>query len=62
MTLNLLTDRFKLTLHHEQREIPYYALVVEKKGSKLREATSRPDDPCTRDSPGEVVRGHSGLI
>src|SRR6266436_540378 len=39
MTLNLLTERFKLTLHHEQRELPYWALVVDKRGSKLREAT-----------------------
>jgi len=62
MTLNLLTDRFKLTLHHEQREIPYYALVVDKKGPKLRETVSRPDYTCTKDAPGRVLRGHPGLI
>jgi uncharacterized protein (TIGR03435 family) len=40
MTLTLLTQRFGLKLHHEQRELPYYALVIDKKGSKLRPATN----------------------
>jgi len=62
MTLNLLTERFRLTLHHEQREIPYYALVVDRKGSKLREGSSRPDYPCSKESPGQVLRGHPGLL
>jgi bla regulator protein blaR1 len=34
----LLADRFQLTLHHETREQPVYALVVGKNGSKLQEA------------------------
>ncbi len=33
MVRPLLTDRFKLTMHHEQRELPVYALVVAKPGA-----------------------------
>lgn len=35
----MLEDRFKLKVHRETREFPGYALVVAKKGSKLKEAT-----------------------
>jgi uncharacterized protein (TIGR03435 family) len=35
----LLTERFKLALHPENRELAYYALVVAKGGPKMREAT-----------------------
>lgn len=38
MALRLLTERFELKLHHEQREVPFYALVVDKKGLKLAPA------------------------
>ena len=34
----LLAERLKLALHHEQRELPFLALVVGKNGSKLRAA------------------------
>ncbi len=34
----LLTDRFKLALHHESKELPAYALVVAKDGPKLQAA------------------------
>jgi bla regulator protein blaR1 len=34
----LLTDRFKLTIHNETRDLPVYALVVAKNGPKLHEA------------------------
>lgn len=39
----LLADRFKLVLHHEQRTLSYYALVIGKRGSKMPEAS---DDPA----------------
>jgi uncharacterized protein (TIGR03435 family) len=38
MLQKLLADRFKLTFHHEQREMPVYALTVAKGGSKLKAA------------------------
>lgn len=46
MTLNLLMDRFKLKLHHARREILNYALVVDKKGSKLKEADGGGNQAC----------------
>ncbi len=36
MLQRLLDERFKLKLHHESREFPVYALVVDKRGSKVR--------------------------
>jgi uncharacterized protein (TIGR03435 family) len=39
MLRTLLADRFKLALHRETREMPVYALVLDKKGPKLRAVT-----------------------
>jgi uncharacterized protein (TIGR03435 family) len=36
MLQRLLDERFKLKLHHESREFSVYALVVDKRGSKVR--------------------------
>jgi uncharacterized protein (TIGR03435 family) len=36
MFQNLLADRFRLRLHRETRELPVYALIVDKKGPKLK--------------------------
>jgi uncharacterized protein (TIGR03435 family) len=36
MLQTLLADRFKLALHHEQKEQPVYALLPGKNGAKLR--------------------------
>ena len=49
---NLLADRFKLAVHHESKEVPAFALVVAKGGSKLREATK----------PRGFFTGRPGLI
>lgn len=43
MIQTLLADRFKLKMHTEKRELPVYALVVEKGGLKLQKA---PDRDC----------------
>ncbi len=47
MLRKLLTDRFKLVYHREQREMPVYALTVAKGGPKLREAApnATPEGP-----------------
>jgi len=37
MLRNLLADRLKVVLHHEQRALPYVALVVGKNGPKMKE-------------------------
>lgn len=47
MLQKLLADRFKLTFHREQREMPVYALVVAKGGPKLEVA-----DPTGKHSSG----------
>jgi uncharacterized protein (TIGR03435 family) len=39
----LLADRFKLRMHTEKRELPVYALLVDKNGLKLEKA---PDRDC----------------
>jgi len=36
----LLADRFGLTVHHETRELPVYALAIAKGGSKLQETSA----------------------
>ena len=35
MLMNLLVDRLQLQLHHEKKDMPMYALTVEKGRSKL---------------------------
>jgi uncharacterized protein (TIGR03435 family) len=45
MLRQLLTDRFQLKFHWEQKEMPYYALTVAKGGPKLREGTDPPEGP-----------------
>jgi len=45
MLRKLLTDRFGLTFHHEQKELSFYALTVAKSGSKLKESTGPADGP-----------------
>ncbi|MEO8372826.1 MAG: TIGR03435 family protein [Candidatus Solibacter sp.] len=37
MIQNLLAERFKVTLHREPKEMPVYALLVDKANSKLKE-------------------------
>jgi uncharacterized protein (TIGR03435 family) len=41
----LLMDRVKLTLHHDTKQLPMYALVIAKNGPKLQEA--KPGDTYT---------------
>jgi len=45
MLRSLLADRFKLTLTHETKELPMFALVVAKGGPKLTPTTFTPPDP-----------------
>ena len=47
MFQNLLAERFKLTLHHETKELPIYGLVVSKNGPKFRESAA---DPAPKDN------------
>ncbi len=36
MIQKLLAERFKLTFHHDKRELSVYVLTVSKNGSKLK--------------------------
>jgi uncharacterized protein (TIGR03435 family) len=51
MQQNLLVQRFKLGLRHEQKEMAIYELTVGEKGPKMKEsapdATSAPEEPWT---------------
>lgn len=40
MLQSLLADRFKLKVHREMRELPVYALVLGKNGTKFKESAS----------------------
>ena len=50
MLQKLLADRFRLTVHHEQRELAVYALVAAKDGPRLT-PTTQPDAPPGYDFP-----------
>jgi uncharacterized protein (TIGR03435 family) len=53
MLQRLLDERFRLKLHHESREFSVYALVVDKRGSKVRpSATPGPYKFSARDGHG----------
>jgi uncharacterized protein (TIGR03435 family) len=41
---SLLADRFKLKFHREMKELPVFALIVERNGLKLQEARREPKD------------------
>ena len=43
----LLAERFKVALHHEQRELPTYALVVDRADRRLGPHLKRSDVDCT---------------
>ena len=47
MLRSLLVDRFKLTFHHETKELPIYSLVVGKNGPKLKQSEGSADGKRT---------------
>jgi uncharacterized protein (TIGR03435 family) len=53
----LLADRFKMTVHRETKELPAYALVVGKNGSKLKEAPPDTAPPPAPDSAAPPAKG-----
>jgi uncharacterized protein (TIGR03435 family) len=54
----LLADRFKLTVHHESKELPAYTLTIGKNGSKLVEAPTV--DPASTATAGTAGAGRGG--
>jgi uncharacterized protein (TIGR03435 family) len=53
MLQTLLTDRFKLVLRHETKEVPVYHLVVAKNGPRLKESSQKSGSISGR-GPGQV--------
>jgi uncharacterized protein (TIGR03435 family) len=51
----LLADRFHLTVHTEMKEMPVYALVVAKGGSKLKESSPGAQRLLTLQSKGKAA-------
>jgi len=62
MVRALLTERFKLTVHQETRELPLYALVVAKGGSKLKETEANGLNIGTGNSHIRIQGGDSVAI
>lgn len=63
MLQNLLAERFHLVAHHETRTFPAYELVVDKGGSKLKEATPQSDDgPPKANARGDFQNRSEGHI
>jgi len=52
MIQKLLADRFKLTFHHEQRDMPAYVLEVAKGGEKLTPTQTKGNLPALGFGPG----------
>jgi uncharacterized protein (TIGR03435 family) len=42
MMLSLLKERFGIVIHHEERNLPFFALVIDKGGPKVRVAEADP--------------------
>jgi uncharacterized protein (TIGR03435 family) len=47
MMRNLLTERFEMTVHRETKDLPIYALLVDKNGAKLKAAKGPAGDENT---------------
>jgi uncharacterized protein (TIGR03435 family) len=60
MLQNLLAERFKLVLHHETKELPMYALVVGKRGAKLKESVDDDATPSGGAPPPPLPPGPDG--
>jgi uncharacterized protein (TIGR03435 family) len=60
MLETLLADRFKLAFHRESRELPMFALVVAKKGSKIEEA--KPGDTYPDGMKDLEGKGHGDVM
>ena len=63
MLQNLIAERFKLTLHHETKDLPLYELQVAKNGPKLKPYVADPNapsPPVPGTPPGPPVIGKDG--
>ena len=56
MVRKLLAERFGLKVHHEQREMPVFALMVANGGTKIAKSTGDPNGLPREDGEGGNVR------
>jgi uncharacterized protein (TIGR03435 family) len=61
MLQTLLTERFQIALHREQKELSYVALVVGKKVAKLRDATEGSDASGNKFLIGQIASNHISM-
>ena len=57
MLQNLLAERLKLKLHHEQKEMAIFELTIGKKGLNMK--TSAPDAPAAQEDPPWAIPQYS---
>ena len=63
MLRSLVETRFQMTLHRESKELPVYALLVAKRGSRLKPAAPQStDDQIATALPGEGPDGFPKLL
>jgi bla regulator protein blaR1 len=63
MLLELLADRFQISVHRATKQLPAFALVVSKTGSKLHEATPGEIYPYGPDGIKDASgNGHGGVL
>lgn len=51
MLQNLLAERFKLTLHHQTKELPIYVLAIGKGGPKMKRSEDEPTAAPKQEAP-----------
>jgi uncharacterized protein (TIGR03435 family) len=56
MLQNLLAERFKLTVHHEKKEMPVLQLVVTQNGPKLQVSESDAEHPAGEPAPSTPTK------
>jgi uncharacterized protein (TIGR03435 family) len=60
MLQNLLTERFRLILHHETRDLPVYELVQAKRRTKLKESSPESSLSVGKPRPGDGFMDFGG--
>jgi len=58
----LLADRFKLAVHHETKDLPVYAIRIERSGAKLQESIPEHLHPNVMGGAGLVTRSRAGFL
>jgi uncharacterized protein (TIGR03435 family) len=61
MMQSLLEERFKLKIHHNQKEFAVYGLIVGKNGIKMTEEPPDPADPAVLDVDVKAQGGRGGV-